>query len=159
MAAWPKCRRTGLLVLLLLSAVDIPRCQRFVAVAGAKKPWPLSGSLSREAISVSSLQESIPEHHEAGDAVEAVYPENSLSYPALILGINDDSTYTVQWVGDAPEGPSGTSAVKPEDIEQVSRKFAAGDAVEVSREDGPLRGTVVSMGSAPGTLAIQWQDE
>lgn len=45
---------------------------------------------------------------------QAVYPENSLSYPALILGINDDSTYTVQWVGDAPEGPSGTSAVKPE---------------------------------------------
>lgn len=30
---------------------------------------------------------------------------------------------------------------------------------QVSREDGPLRGTVVSMGSAPGTLAIQWQDE
>eukprot|EP00435_Cladocopium_sp_Y103_P023987 s3036_g5.t2 len=100
------------------------------------------------AAEVSSLQESLPESHEVGDAVQAVCPDDGASRPGIIQAANADGSYAVRWLGAG----QSTSDVEPREIEQVSGKFALGDAVQVDDQRGKL------VAKQADTFTICWED-
>merc|ERR1711963_798001 len=79
---------------------------------------------------------------EAGDLVEAVFPDDGEWYPATVEKANKDGTVEVKW--DDPDGGPESSACKTEEVKHAERPAVENDQevevwIEKVTDEGKLQ--------------------